>query len=232
LRIADCGFHNDPQSAIRNRLLMILVLLGPPGAGKGTQAEPVAQRLGIPKIATGDVLRAAVREGTDMGKAAQRFMDRGELVPDDVILGIMKETLRRPEMARGVILDGVVRTVPQAEGLERVLRELGREVDAVLLFEVPDDEIVRRLSSRTICDRCQTPYTGREPGTPCDKCGGRLVRRKDDEPDAVRRRLQVYREQTAPVINWYRRNGTSLVNVDAVGTPATVTERVLRTLPK
>jgi adenylate kinase len=211
---------------------MILVLLGPPGAGKGTQAEPVAQRLGIPKIATGDVLRAAVREGTDMGKAAQRFMDRGELVPDDVILGIMKETLRRPEMARGVILDGVVRTVPQAEGLERVLRELGREVDAVLLFEVPDDEIVRRLSSRTICDRCQTPYTRREPGTPCDKCGGRLVRRKDDEPDAVRRRLQVYRDQTAPVIDWYRRNGTPLVSVDAVGTPATVTERVLRALPK
>ena len=211
---------------------MILVLLGPPGAGKGTQAEPVAQRLGIPKIATGDVLRAAVREGSDMGKAAQRFMDRGELVPDDVILGIMKETLRRPEMARGVILDGVVRTVPQAEGLERVLRELGREVDAILLFEVPDDEIVRRLSSRMICDRCQTPYTGREPGTPCDKCGGRLVRRKDDEPDAVRRRLQVYRDQTAPVIDWYRRNGTPLVSVDAVGKPATVTERVLHALPK
>lgn len=211
---------------------MILVLLGPPGAGKGTQAEPVAQRLGIPKIATGDVLRAAVREGTDMGKAAQRYMDRGELVPDDVILGIMKETLGRPETAQGAILDGVVRTVPQAEGLERVLGELDREVDAVLLFEVPDDEIVRRLSSRTICDRCQTPYTGREPGTPCDKCGGRLVRRKDDEPDAVRRRLQVYREQTAPVIEWYRRNGTPLVSVDAVGTPATVTERVLRALPK
>lgn len=211
---------------------MILVLLGPPGAGKGTQAEPVARRLGIPKIATGDVLRAAVREGTDMGKAAQRYMDRGELVPDDVILGIMKETLGRPEMAQGAILDGVVRTVPQAEGLERVLGELDREVDAVLLFEVPDDEIVRRLSSRTICDRCQTPYTGREPGTPCDKCGGRLVRRKDDEPEAVRRRLQVYREQTAPVIEWYRHNGTPLVSVDAVGTPATVTERVLRALPK
>jgi adenylate kinase len=223
---------HHPQSGIRNLAFMILVLLGPPGAGKGTQAEPVAQRLGIPKIATGDVLRAAVREGTDMGKAAQGYMDRGELVPDAVILGIMKDTLARPAMARGVILDGVVRTVPQAEGLERVLGELGREVDAVLLFEVPDDEIVRRLSSRTICDRCQTPYTGREPGTPCDKCGGRLVRRKDDEPEAVRRRLQVYREQTAPVIDWYRRNGTPLVSVDAVGTPATVTERVLRALPK
>ena len=211
---------------------MILILLGPPGAGKGTQAEPVARRLGIPKIATGDVLRAAVREGTEMGKAAQRYMDAGELVPDHVILAIMKETFARPEMKRGVILDGVVRTVPQAEGLERVLRELGRRVDAVLLFEVPDDELVRRLSGRTICERCQTPFTGQEPGADCPKCGGRLVRRTDDEPEAVRRRLQVYRQQTAPVIDWYRSNGTTLVAVDAVGTPDEVTERVVRALPK
>ena len=211
---------------------MIIVLLGPPGAGKGTQAEPVARRLGIPKIATGDVLRAAVREGSEMGKAAERYMNRGELVPDDVILAIMKDAFERPEMSRGVILDGVVRTVPQAEGLERVLGELGRRVDAVLLFEVPDDELVRRLSGRTICDRCQTPYTGREPGTPCDKCGGRLVRRKDDEPDAVRRRLGVYRDQTAPVITWYREHGTPLVTIDAVGSPDKVTDRVVRALPK
>ena len=211
---------------------MILVLLGPPGAGKGTQAEPVAQRLGIPKIATGDVLRAAVREGTPMGKAAQAYMDRGALVPDDVILGIMKDTFKRPEMARGVILDGVVRTVPQAEGLERVLGELGREVGAVLLFEVPDDELVRRLSSRTICEQCQTPFTGREPGTACPRCGGTLVRRKDDEPEAVRHRLRVYRDQTAPVVDWYRANGTPLVAVNAVGSPAEVTERVVRALPK
>ena len=211
---------------------MIIVLLGPPGAGKGTQAEPVAQRLGIPKIATGDVLRAAVREGTPMGKAAQAYMDRGALVPDDVILGIMKDTFKRPEMARGVILDGVVRTVPQAEGLERVLGELGREVGAVLLFEVSDDELVRRLSSRTICEQCQTPFTGREPGTACPRCGGTLVRRKDDEPEAVRHRLRVYRDQTAPVVDWYRANGTPLVAVNAVGSPADVTERVVRALPK
>jgi adenylate kinase len=211
---------------------MIIVLLGPPGAGKGTQAEPVAQRLGIPKIATGDVLRAAAREGSEMGKAAQRYMDRGELVPDHVILAIMKDVFAQPEMVRGVILDGVVRTVPQAEGLERVLAELGRHVDAVLFFEVPDDEIVRRLSGRTICDRCQTPFTGREPGSVCPKCGGRLVRRTDDEPDAVRRRLQVYRAQTAPVIDWYRRNGTPLITVDAVGSPDEVTQRVVHALPK
>ena len=222
----------NPQSPARNLLFMIIVLLGPPGAGKGTQAAPVAQRLGIPKIATGDVLRGAVRDGSEMGKAAQRYMDRGELVPDDVILGIMKEAFARPEMARGAILDGVVRTVPQAEGLERVLDELGRHVDAVLLFEVPDNELVRRLSGRTICDTCQTPYTGREPGTRCPKCGGTLVRRKDDEPEAVRRRLEVYRRQTAPVIEWYRGNGTPLITVDAVGSPEEVTERVVRALPK
>src|SRR5918912_3592514 len=123
---------------------------------------------------------------------AKGFMDRGDLVPDAVILEIMKEALARPEAARGVILDGVVRTVPQAEGLERVLGELGRKLDAVLLFDVSEDELVRRLSARTVCESCQTPYTGREPGTICDKCGGRLVRRKDDEPDAVRNRLAVY----------------------------------------
>jgi adenylate kinase len=210
---------------------MILVLLGPPGAGKGTQAEPVARRLGIPKIATGDVLRGAVREGTAMGKAAQRYMDRGELVPDDVILGIMKETLSEPDKRRGAILDGVVRTVPQAEGLERVLAELDRTVDAVLLFEVPDEELVRRLSGRTICEKCQTPYTGREAGSICPKCGGTLVRRKDDDPDAVRRRLQVYRAQTAPVIEWYRANGTTLIPVDATGSPDEVTQRVIEALP-
>src|SRR5690242_8233683 len=118
---------------------MIIVLLGPPGAGKGTQGERLAERLGIPKIATGDVLRAAVREGTGQGRLAKRYMDRGDLVPDRVILGIMKEALAEPQAARGAILDGVVRTVPQAEGLERVLAELGRKVDVVLLFEVNED---------------------------------------------------------------------------------------------
>jgi adenylate kinase len=209
---------------------MNIVLFGKPGAGKGTQATRLASALGLPTLATGDVLRAAVREGTPLGRAAKAAMDRGDLVPDDVILGIMKETLAKPEYARGVILDGVVRTVPQAEGLERVLTELGRKVDVVLAFDIDNEEIVRRLSGRTVCEGCQTPYTGREPGTRCEKCGGTLVRRRDDEPAAVRRRLEVYEAQTAPVFEWYSRNGARVAAVDGVGTVADVTTRALRAL--
>ena len=159
---------------------MDVVLLGPPGAGKGTQGERIAAALGVPKIATGDVLRAAVREGTPLGREAKAAMDRGDLVPDTVILGIMKEALAADGATVGSVLHGVVRTTPQAEGLELTLGELDRRVDAVLLFRVVEEELVRRLSGRTVCETCQTPYTGREPGTPCDKCGGTLVRRKDD----------------------------------------------------
>ena len=209
---------------------MIIVLLGPPGAGKGTQGDLLAQKLGIPKIATGDVLRSAVREGTPMGKAAKAAMDRGDLVPDEVILGIMKEALGAPSAAKGAILDGVVRTEPQAAGLQRVLKELGRRLDAVLTFDVPDEELVKRLSGRTVCDNCQTPYTGREPGTKCEKCGGTLVRRKDDEPEAVRNRLAVYQRQTAPVIDWYRNDGARLVSIDAFGSTDAVLNRALNAL--
>jgi adenylate kinase len=209
---------------------MNIVLFGKPGAGKGTQAILLAEALGLPTLATGDVLRHAVREGTLLGKAAKAAMDRGDLVPDDVILGIMKETLAKPQYARGVLLDGVVRTVPQAEGLERVFSELGRTVDVVLAFDIDNEEIVRRLSGRTVCESCQTPYTGQRPGTACEKCGGKLVRRKDDEPEAIRRRLQVYEAQTAPVFDWYSRNGARVAVVDAVGSVDDVTQRALRAL--
>lgn len=209
---------------------MDILLFGKPGAGKGTQAPRIAAALGVPTIATGDVLRGAVREGTPMGREAKGYMDRGDLVPDSVILGIMKETLAKPEFARGSVLDGVVRTVPQAEGMARVLGDLGRKVDAVLVFDIADDELVRRLGARTVCDGCQTPYTGRPPGDRCEKCGGTVVRRKDDEPEAVRNRLAVYQRQTAPVLDWYRANGVKTVTVDAVGSVDDVTARALRGL--
>ena len=211
---------------------MIIVLLGPPGAGKGTQGERLAARLDVPKIATGDVLRAAVRDGTPLGLEAKAAMDRGDLVPDAVIMGIMKEALASPTAAQGAILDGVVRTTPQADGIATMLGELGRKVDAILLFEIDEDELVRRLSGRTTCDACQRPFFGRQPGETCEADGkvGHLVRRKDDEPEAIRKRMQVYRDQTAPVIDWYTSHGGNLVRIDALGSLDEVEARMMKAL--
>lgn len=223
-------FPVDSRFPIRDSRTMDIVLFGKPGAGKGTQAPRIAAALGVPTVATGDVLRGAVRAGTPMGLAAKAYMDRGDLVPDDVILGIMKETLAKSEFARGSLLDGVVRTVPQAEGMSRVLRELGRKIDAVLVFDIDDEELVARLSSRTVCEQCQTPYTGRKAGERCANCGGSLIRRKDDEPEAVRNRLAVYQRQTAPVLSWFEEHGTRVATVDAVGAVDEVTRRALDAL--
>jgi len=209
---------------------MNILLFGKPGAGKGTQAPKIAEALGVPTLATGDVLRGAVRDKTPMGAEAKKYMDLGKLVPDDVILGIVGEELAKPAYARGVMLDGVVRTLPQAEGLERILTKSGRKLDAVLAFDVESEEVVTRLSGRTVCEKCQTPYSGRSPGDTCDKCGGALVRRKDDEPDAIRTRLSVYEADTAPVFSWYQRRGTKVATVNAVGSIDDVTKRAMKAL--
>jgi adenylate kinase len=213
---------------------MIIVLFGKPGAGKGTQAPLLAAALGVPTLATGDELRAAIRQGTPLGLEAKSYMERGDLVPDSVILGIIKQALGEPRTAGGVLLDGVVRTVPQAEGLAKATAELGTRVDAVLCFDIDDEEIVRRLASRTVCDTCQNPRGDAQPGDPCRQpgCTGHLVRRKDDEPEAIRNRLEVYQRQTAPVLQWYRQHGTKVATIDAVGSVQDVTARALGALAR
>ena len=216
---------------------MVIVLFGKPGAGKGTQAPRLAAALGVPILATGDALRAAVRAGTPMGLAAKSFMDRGDLVADDVILGIIKEALSAPDYVNGAVLDGVVRTVPQAAGLQAVLTDLGRQLGAVLVFDIPDAEIISRISSRLTCDKCGAPYTGREVGEPCETAGcvsgqggGKLIRRKDDDPAAVQTRLDAYRKSTEPVLAWYAEHGVRIATIDAVGAVDEITDRARRAL--
>jgi adenylate kinase len=210
---------------------VIVVLLGPPGCGKGTQGEKLAAALKVPKISTGDVIRAAMKAGTPLGLKAKAQYDAGELVSDDLIMGIIRETLAAPEQARGAVLDGVVRTVPQAEGLQGVLKGLGRTLDLVLMFQISDEELVGRLSGRTVCDACGAIFSGRQPGeshTDCPKSPkGNLGRRKDDEPEAIRTRLRVYHDQTAPVLAWYKANGGPLKEIDARGSVDDVRARVL-----
>lgn len=200
---------------------MNLILLGPPGAGKGTQGALLAARLDIPKLATGDLLREAVRRGTPLGLSAKRYMDAGELVPDDVILGLVAEVLAVPEAERGVIFDGFPRTMAQAEGLERLFAKLGRHLDTVLVMEVPDEVIVRRISGRRTCADCGRPYSVYfEPPAVagvCDVCGGKLVARVDDDEATVRRRLQVFADETAPLIGYYRAAGVPVQNVSGEG---------------
>jgi len=193
---------------------MNLILFGPPGAGKGTQGQLLAEKHGLKKISTGDLLREAVREGTPLGLEAKRFMDAGELVPDSVILGLVREYLGQDDGA-GFLLDGFPRTIPQAEGLDRMLTELRQPINAVLVLDVDDESLVKRLSGRRSCPNCGAVYNvyfdpPKQEGV-CDRCGGRLVQRVDDDPATVRRRLQVYRDQTAPLIEYYQRGAATPV---------------------
>jgi len=210
-----------------------LIFLGPPGSGKGTQAELFERRFGLKKISTGDLLRDAIRRGTELGKLAKEYINRGELVPDDVVVALVEEVLGKT--SDGYILDGFPRTIEQAKSLDRILEKLGKKLDAAVLFAVPDDEIIRRLSARRICPKCHAVYNlvTKPPKEDeiCDVCGTPLEMRDDDKPETVRRRIEVYRKDTEPLVDFYRKKGL-LVEVKAVGNPEEVFEFITNALKR
>jgi len=210
---------------------MRLVFLGAPGVGKGTQAQRLAAQEKIPQVSTGDMLRESVKRGTPLGRQVKAYVDSGKLVPDEVVIGLVREKLRGPQCAHGYILDGFPRTVAQAEALDRMFTETGTPgLDYVVSFEAPEEEIVRRLSGRRSCATCQTVYhmehdPPRREGI-CDKCGGALIQRADDEPATVLARLRVFDQQTKPLVEYYQRRGL-LRRVDASASIDQVYKRLL-----
>ena len=208
---------------------MKLILLGAPGAGKGTQAEKIVDKFGIPAISTGNILRAAVKDGTEMGLKAKSFMDAGQLVPDEVVIGIIKDRLKENDCENGFILDGFPRTIPQAQALE----DAGIEIDKVVDIEVPDEEITKRMSGRRVCAKCANSYhlEYKKPQTDgvCDACGGELIQRKDDAPETVQARLVEYHEMTEPLKDFYQNLG-KLVIVEGQEEVADTTALVFKAL--
>lgn len=212
---------------------MRLVFLGPPGVGKGTQAERVAAQYGIRKISTGDLLREAVRNQTSLGLEAKAYMDQGQLVPDSVVIGLVRDKLEDPGCAKGFILDGFPRTVPQAEELGRVLKERAILLNRVINFQASHAEIVKRLSGRRSCPKCQATYhvsfAPSKKGDQCDRCGELLIQRSDDQPEAIETRLKVYEQQTAPLISFYETQNI-LSHIESVGPIDSVYENVAKVL--
>ncbi len=207
-----------------------IIFLGPPGAGKGTQAERLAKDLGINKISTGDILREAVAKGTELGKKAKEYMEKGELVPDGIIVGIIEEAINSH---RDFILDGFPRNIPQAESLDEMLSRKGLNITHVILLDVPDEEIIKRISYRRVCVNCGRVYNlifnPPKEDEICDVCGSKLVQREDDKEEVVRNRLKVYRESTEVLIDFYDKRGL-LVRVDGVGDYEEVYERIKEVL--
>lgn len=206
---------------------MRIVLLGPPGAGKGTQAKILAERLGIPHISTGDIFRANVGEGTELGKLAKTYMDKGELVPDEVTTQMVQARLTEPDTERGYLLDGFPRTVAQAESLEAILAEHNAPIDHVLEIYVDNGHIIERLASRRTCADCGKIFSA--PATVCPACGGQLEQREDDKPETVRHRLEVYDKSTAPLVDFYQKRGL-LRSIDGAEQVQEVTSEALRAL--
>jgi len=205
------------ETAIKPRL--DLLLLGPPGTGKGTQAGILSREFGLPHIATGDLFRENLKNQTDLGRLAQAYMDKGQLVPDDVTADMVRKRLLQPDVDRGFLLDGFPRTLPQAKMLEEMMDHLDRRIRGVIHIHLDAEEIVRRVSQRVICRQCQAPYSldfspPKQAGV-CDQCGGEIYQRDDDKPQTVRARLKVYRDQTAPVVEHYRRTGL-MKQIDAI----------------
>lgn len=208
---------------------MNLILLGGPGAGKGTQAKKLIEKYGIPQISTGDILRAAVKDGTELGKKAKGYMDEGKLVPDQLIIDIMEERLKQPDCQKGYMLDGFPRTVVQADALGNLLKKMGSKIDHVVSVEVDKEELVRRLTGRRTCRECGAMYhimfnPPKKNGI-CDKCEGELYQRDDDNEATVRSRLDVYEKQTFPLIQYYKDKGL-LRTIDGVGDINVIFERI------
>ncbi len=208
---------------------MKIIFLGAPGAGKGTQAEIVAEKFGIPTVSTGNIIREALKNGTEMGLKAKSFIEAGQLVPDEVVIGIINERLAKDDCKNGFILDGFPRTIPQAEALDA----MGISIDKVVDIEVPDENIMERMTGRRVCGTCGASYhlMFKKPLKDgiCDSCGGELVQRKDDAPETVSDRLKVYHEQTEPLKDFYGKAGKLSV-VEGLGTVSEITERVLKAL--
>jgi adenylate kinase len=212
---------------------MILVLLGPPGSGKGTQAKKLVMSRHWPQLSTGDMLRAAISEGTQLGKEAKAFMDKGALVPDEVVIGLIAARSQAPDSKNGFILDGFPRTIPQAEALDKMLKAQGRQVDAGILFKIPDSELLRRLCGRRTCLSCGSMFhvetlKPRQEGI-CDKCGAPLVHRDDDKAEVIQKRLAVYHQQTEPLVKYYEA-AKKLKSIDATQPPEQVTASLEKTL--
>jgi adenylate kinase len=208
------------------------VILGRQGAGKGTQALRLSRHYVIPHISTGDILRSAVKQGTEFGRKAQEYMDAGELLPDDIISGVVSERLEHDDTARGFVLDGFPRTVHQAEALEEMTRPRG--IDLAIDLDVPEEIVLQRLASRRVCVECGTNYSTTTPHAEdwvCEVCGGKVILRADDTEVAIRRRLALYEEETAPLISWYLERD-ELVIVDGMGAPDAVTARLIRAVER